>query len=148
MKPELATHWQIGWGVPGGTTTALIVGAVLLVLCVLGSFVSVRGLRGALLILLRWLSGLALFALTTQPTFWAERVRTEPGSLAVVLDVSRSMGVRTDDTTRLARAQKLVEKCTKSGRGSEAEGLVLGEEAVVVEPAKVLQQLKPRAPAT
>ena len=148
MKAELATHWQIGWGVPGGATTALVVGVVLFVLCVLGSFVSVRGWRGALLVLLRWLSGLAIFALTTQPTFWAERVRTEPGALAVVVDVSRSMGVHTDGATRLARAQKLVEEWVKSARGAEAEWFVLGEETTVVEPARVLQQLKPRAPAT
>ncbi|MFT3922353.1 MAG: glutamine amidotransferase [Myxococcales bacterium] len=148
MRPELATNWQVGWGVPGGATTALVVGVVLLALCVMGSFVRVRGLRAFILIALRWLSALAIFALTTQPTFWAERVRTEPGSLAVVVDVSRSMGVRTDDTTRLARAQKLVEKWLKGPRGQEAEWFLLGDEAAVVEPTRVLKELKPRAPAT
>jgi uncharacterized membrane protein len=148
MKPELATHWQVGWGIPGGATTALVVAVVLFVLCTLGSFVTVRGLRGAVLILLRWISGIAIFALTTQPTFWAERVRTEPGALAVVVDVSRSMGVRTDDTTRLARAQKVIERWLKGARGNEAEWFVLGDEAQVVEASRVLEQLKPRAPGT
>ncbi len=148
MKSEIATHWQIGWGVPGGVATALVVGVVLFALCALGSFIKIRGARGATLIALRWLSGLAIFALTTQPTFWAERVRTEPGALAVVVDGSRSMGVRTDDTTRMARARKLVERWLKSARGQEAEWFILGDEAAAVEPTKLAEHLSPQAPAT
>jgi len=105
MTPEIATHWQIGWGVPGGASTALFMGVALLVLAVLGSRPKASGARAAVLVLLRWLSAVAIFALTTQPTFWSERIRTEPGNLAVVVDVSRSMGVQTDGATRFERNQ-------------------------------------------
>jgi uncharacterized membrane protein len=148
MKSGFATHWQVGWGVPGGATTALVVGLVLLVLCVLGSFVRVRGLRAAVLILGRWLSGLAIFALTTQPTFWAEKVKTEPGALAVVVDVSRSMGVRTQESSRLDRALGLIERWQKSERGAQAEWFALGEDLTPVERARLSQVLAARAPAS
>lgn len=148
MQSEVATHWQVGWGVPGGATTAAVFCVVLLVLCVLGSFVAARGFRAWVLIALRWLSGVAIFALTSQPTFWAEKVRTEPGSLAVVVDVSRSMGVKTDGKTRLARANALLKGWRDSDQGKDAEWFGLGEELTPLEPANPESELQPRAPAT
>ncbi len=151
MQPEVATHWQVGFGVPGGATTALLFGVVLFCLCVAGSFVQARGLRRVGLILLRWLSGVAIFALTSQPTFWAERVRTEPGKLAIVVDVSRSMGVRTNDETRAQRVQSLLAGWRDSPEGKDAEWYALGEDVAPIEgqlgqPTDRL--FSPRAPAT
>src|SRR5690606_27352671 len=96
---------------------------------------------------LRWASALAAFALATQPTFWAERVRTEPGSLAVVLDVSRSMSVATGADPRFTRAQALVERWSKGPRGDQARFHLLGDALGPVEP-KALAEQRPSAPAT
>lgn len=146
--PDIATHWQVGWGVPGGALTALCVGVAVFILAVLGSRLRVRGARGALLIVLRWLSALAIFALGTQPTFWAERVRSEPGSLAVVIDASRSMGVSTEGGTRLARVQEVVSRWLESERGAQAEWFLLGDDLAPAEPSTLREKLTAKAPAT
>jgi uncharacterized membrane protein len=144
----VSTHWQVGWGVPGGLVLVVLLGIGLFTVAVLGS--RVRGVTGgkkALLIALRWLSAFAAFVLATQPAFWAERVRTEPGAVAVVLDVSRSMGVSTGEATRFARAKSLVEKWLKGSRGAEARLHTLGDVLEPAEPSE-LEALAPRAAAT
>jgi uncharacterized membrane protein len=120
----------------------------LLVIAVLGSRVrGVHGVHKALLITLRWVSALAAFVLATQPAFWAERVRTEPGAVAVVLDVSRSMGVSTSEASRFARAKELVQKWLKGPHGGEARVSALSEVLEPVE-ASELEALKPSGAAT
>ncbi len=136
MNARLVTDWQIGWGVPGGMPVAVAFGVALLALGVLGS----RGLaalpwpRRLGLLTLRWLSVLAAFVLGTQPTFWAERKRAEPGQLAVLLDVSRSMGIKTDDATRAAR---LAEAVKRLGNAPHARWYALGEGLTPTDPGKI-----------
>jgi uncharacterized membrane protein len=138
----------VGWGVPGGLVASVVLGAALLALAVFGSRLrAARGAKGALLIALRWVSALSAFALASQPTFWAERVRTEPGALAVVLDVSRSMGVATGDAPRFARARALVDKWASGPRGAEARYHVIGETLEPLE-FRELGDRKPDAPAS
>lgn len=149
MSARVVTEWQIGWGIPGGVSSALALGLVLLVLAVLGSRLpDVTGARRALLIALRWCSALAAFVLATQPTFWAERTRSQPGQLAVVLDVSRSMAIRADGSTRAERMRELVARWQKSPRAAEVRWLALGNELTPVSREHLLDALTPRAPAT
>src|SRR5688500_15875952 len=116
MSSKVITTFQVGFGVPGGTVMAVLLGVLLLVVMLLGLRARVVGTgRKLLLGALRVVSATLAFALASQPTFWAERARVDPGSLAVVVDVSRSMGVRTKDT-RLAAARRLLERWVKSER--------------------------------
>ena len=133
---------------PGGLWLVSLLGLGLLVVAVLGSRVrAVHGGRKALLVALRWLSALAAFVLATQPAFWAERVRTEPGAVAVVLAVSRSMGVSTSEASRFARAKELVGKWLKGPRGGEVRLHALGDVLEPVESAD-FPALAPRGAAT
>jgi uncharacterized membrane protein len=117
VNARVVTDWQIGWGVPGGVPVAVAFGVALLVLAVLGSRLGPMPLPRRLgLLALRWTSALAAFVLGTQPTFWAERKRAEPGQLAVLLDVSRSMGIKTDGETR---SQRMAAAVTRLGGGTE-----------------------------
>jgi uncharacterized membrane protein len=127
---------------------AALLGACLLGLALLGLRLrSVRGPRAWLLMALRFMSAVAAFALATQPTFWGERVRTEPGAVAVVLDVSRSMGVDTGGGARIAHAKALVERWAKGPRGGEARFHVLGDNLDGIEGKEIAAQ-KAQAPAT
>jgi uncharacterized membrane protein len=148
MNPEITTTFQVGFGVPGGDVVALLLGCALFVVMLLGLRTrAARGYRRALLIALRVSSALLAFALASQPTFWAERARVEPGATAIVIDVSRSMGVRTDGT-RLERASALIARWAKSARGAEARFLLLGETLTPSDAQSVLGALKARAPAS
>ena len=153
MSGRVITEWQVGFGVPGGLPVALALGLLLFAMAVLGSrFSAVSRSRWVGLLALRWLSALAAFVLTTQPTFWAEQKRAENGQLAVVLDVSRSMGIRTDGRTRSERVEGLLRRWLPSARAREVRWLALGD---TLEPLELgaLQQatataLSPVAPAS
>lgn len=149
VSARVVTAWQVGWGVPGGLPVAVGLGILLLALAVLGSRLpgASRG-RKLVLIPLRWLSALAAFALAAQPTFWAERTRSESGQLAVVLDVSRSMHITTDETSRAARLEQLVARWRDSPRAESVRWYVLGDTLDPVERAALPRVLTPRAPAT
>ncbi|MDB4972937.1 MAG: Threonine dehydrogenase, partial [Myxococcaceae bacterium] len=153
MSARVITEWQVGFGVPGGLPVAVTLGLLLLVVAVLGSRVRQLSLgRGLALVLLRWLSALSAFVLATQPTFWAEQKRTEEGQLAVVLDVSRSMGVTTDGHTRSDRLQALVARWRGEKRASQVRWFVLGDTLDPVELSALSQpgstSLAPVAAAT
>ena len=149
MSPRIVTEWQVGWGVWGGLPAAIALALALLALAVLGSRMrEPQGARRGVLIALRWLSALSAFVLAAQPTFWAERTRSEEGQLAVVLDVSRSMGIATDGETRSARLQALVSRWQKSPRAAAARWYVLGSELLPVERSQLAERLAPSAGAT
>ncbi|MFW6067620.1 MAG: glutamine amidotransferase [Myxococcota bacterium] len=68
---------------------------------------------------LRVLTALAAWVVAVQPQWTGERVRREPGRLAVLFDASRSMGVKAGDVSRAERARRLAERWGKpSGRVS------------------------------
>ncbi|HEY6876780.1 MAG TPA: glutamine amidotransferase [Polyangiales bacterium] len=135
MNARVVTDWQIGWGVPGGLPVAVAFGIALAVLAILGSRLGPMPLSRRLgLLSLRWLSALAAFVLGTQPTLWAERKRAEPGQLAVLLDVSRSMGIDTDGTSR---AQRMVAAVRKLGNAPHVRWYAIGEALTPIEPDKV-----------
>lgn len=149
MSGGVVTEWQLGWGVPGGYSVAIALGVALFTLAVLGSRVApLSGLRRVTAIALRWLSAAAAFVLASQPTFWAERTRSQPGQLAVVLDVSRSMGIVTDGNSRSDRLRELVERWKKSPEAGAASWYVFGGELSAVEWQKLEEELAPTAPAT
>ncbi|MDB4974943.1 MAG: Threonine dehydrogenase [Myxococcaceae bacterium] len=142
MNGRVITEWQVGFGIPGGLPVAVGLGVLLLAVAVLGSRVRGASLgRRVLLVSLRWLSALAAFVLATQPTFWAEQKRSEEGQLAVVLDVSRSMGVATDGKTRSDRLQALVERWRTSARARQVRWLLLGDGLEPVELAALGEKL-------
>jgi uncharacterized membrane protein len=148
VNTHVTTNFQLGFGVPGGTPMAVLIGVALLVVVLLGLRPRVaRGARRALLIALRLLSALVAFALATQPTFWTERARVDPGNLAVLVDVSRSMGVRTRET-RSERARALLSRWTKSERAKHARFYLLGDGLQPVELAGLNAALAPNAPAS
>ncbi len=149
MSGRVVTAWQIGWGAPGGLPVVIGLALALLVVAVLGS--RVRGLsiaRRATLVALRWLGALAAFLLATQPTFWLERARSEPGQLAVVLDASRSMGIATEGETRSDRLKALLARWRKSGRAPQVRWLALGDGLEPLELAALEAKLEPKAAAT
>jgi uncharacterized membrane protein len=153
VNSRVVTEWQVGWGVPGGLPVALMLGALLLVVALLGSRLGALSWRRKLpLVALRWLSALAAFVLATQPTFWAERRRAEEGQLAVVLDVSRSMGIGTDGQTRSERMRALVERWLGSARAAQVRWLSLGEQTASLELRALKEDLgkslAPREPAS
>jgi uncharacterized membrane protein len=149
----VVTEWQVGWGVPGGLPVAVALGILLLVVAVLGSRVgALTWSRKLPLIALRWLSALSAFVLATQPTFWAEQKRSEDGQLAVVLDVSRSMGIATDGKKRSDQVEALLTRWASSTRAGQVRWLTLGDTLEPVELRAIQQDahavLLPRAPAS
>lgn len=148
MNPHVTTTVQVGFGVPGGTSVAIMLGALLLVVALLGLRVNTRMLSRRIgLGVLRLLSATLAFALASQPTFWAERARVSPGALAVVVDVSRSMGVQTRGT-RSQRAQALVKRWAEGAQGAEARWLLLGETLVPSDATKLRAGLTAKAPGS
>lgn len=148
MNAHVTTHLQVGFGVPGGTPVVVLLGVAFAVVAVLGLRTRASSLpRRLALRTLRVVTALLGFALSTQPTFWAERARVEPGTLAVVVDASRSMGVRTE-STREERARRLLTRWLAGDRAGRARFFVLGERLVPVEAKKVLSVLSAEAPAT
>jgi uncharacterized membrane protein len=108
---SVSTTWQVGFAVPFGAPLAYLLLAAFVLLALYGSQPELSaGARRVGVVLLRWLSALAAWALAVQPIFWVERLEQEPGQVALVVDTSRSMGVRVSDETRLDAAQKLVER--------------------------------------
>jgi uncharacterized membrane protein len=128
VSTRVITEWQVGFGVPGGQWVAILLGALLLTVAVLGSRIDVGSpSRRVGLIALRWLSALAAFLLATQPTFWAEQRRAEEGQLAVVLDVSRSLGIAADGKTRSERMQSLVARWRGESRAGQVRWFALAD---------------------
>jgi uncharacterized membrane protein len=148
MSPQVTTSLQVGFGVPGGDATALVLGALLLGALVLGLRPRApRTWQRILLALLRVGSALLAFALASQPTFWSERTRVDPGRLAVLVDVSRSMGVGTPEA-RIERVRRLLGRWLKSERAEQARFYLLGEESAPVEPAALASALSAKAAGT
>ncbi len=101
--------------VPGGLVTAIALGLALAAAVAL----SLRALaplprrRRVALGVLRGLTALGAFLVATGPTWSAERSDEEPGQLAVLLDVSRSMRVGSDrgpSHSRMERARGLLDR--------------------------------------
>jgi uncharacterized membrane protein len=148
MNPHVTTTVQVGFGVPGGTPVAIALGVALLLVAVAGLRVSAGSAgRRVVLGVLRVISAALAFALASQPTFWAERARVTPGALAVVVDVSRSMGVHTRGT-RSERAHKLIKRWAESERGAEVRWLLLGETLGASDVSKLRASLPAKAPAS
>jgi uncharacterized membrane protein len=148
MSPHVTTSFQVGFGVPGGDATAIVLAVLLLAALVLGLRPrAVLLWQRLVLALLRVLSALLAFALASQPTFWTERARVDPGRLAVLVDVSQSMGVRTREA-RVERARKLLLRWAKDDRTQKARFFLLGEELVPVEAAELAKALVPKAAGT
>jgi uncharacterized membrane protein len=148
MSPHVTTSFQVGFGVPGGDATALVLAALLLAALVLGlRSRAARRWQRSVLGLLRVLSALLAFALASQPTFWTERARVDPGRLAVLVDVSRSMGVRTSEA-RMERARKLLARWTKGESAHKASFFLLGEELAPAQAGELAAALSPKAAAT
>ncbi|MBN8610515.1 MAG: hypothetical protein J0L92_08025 [Deltaproteobacteria bacterium] len=104
---------MISLDVPGGSFTAVLLAIALgaAVVLSLRSLAAVSGARRAALIALRIVTALGAWLVAVQPTWTEERSDDEPGRLAVLLDVSRSMRVGSDageDRSRMARARSLV----------------------------------------
>jgi uncharacterized membrane protein len=136
VNARVVTDWQIGWGVPGGLPVALAFGMALLVLAVLGSRLGPMSLPRRLgLLTLRWTSALAAFLLGTQPTLWAEKKRAQPGQLAVVVDVSRSMGIASEGETRAQRRDEAIAQMRK-GAPENVRWFALGESLEPLEATK------------
>lgn len=120
---------SFSFDVPGGAITA----GILLVLFALACALSLRALwdparaelrrgRRWSLALLRVLTALGALLVASSPTWNSERGDDEPGHLAVLLDVSRSMQVGADrgaEHARIARALRYVE-------GARAEAMERG----------------------
>jgi hypothetical protein len=148
MSSHVTTSFQVGFGVPGGDATAIVLAVLLLAALALGLRPRAALLwQRLVLALLRVLSALLAFALASQPTFWTERARVDPGRLAVLVDVSQSMGVRTREA-RLERARKLLLRWAKDDRTQKARFFLLGEELSPVEAAELSTALVPKAAAT
>lgn len=103
------------WGVavPGGTLVALLFAAALIVLVVL----DLRSLPGRvkrerlpILMGLRVLSAALVLLIAVQPTIRRDHVAEEEGRLAVLLDVSRSMDVRTNGASRREALETLTRR--------------------------------------
>ncbi len=127
---------------------ALVLGAALLLVALFGLRERVASpLHKVTLVVLRIASVLAAFILATQPSFWGERVRREPGVRAVLVDVSRSMRVATDGPSRGERVSRLVERWAREPAGRRARFYRVGEGSVAIEPAqaKDLARLAPDA---
>jgi len=108
MTPP-STPWpELDFAVPGGATTALILGGVALLLIAWG----LRELRGVqprsrrhVLALLRVLGAFMAWLCASQPQWVVERIEQLPGRIAILLDTSRSMLVRdAGSEARLSRA--------------------------------------------
>lgn len=99
--------------VPGGALSALALALALFAGVVLSmrSVASTAAPRRVALVALRVLTALGAWLVAVQPTWIEERTDDEPGRLAVLLDVSRSMrvgGDRDPQGSRIARARSLV----------------------------------------
>jgi uncharacterized membrane protein len=105
--------FQFGLGVPGGLATALFLAAVLAALAAVGvadlRTERARG-RRRLLSGLRLGSAVVVWLVAIQPQWTGERVRREPGRLAVLVDGSRSMSVQAGDRSRAHRAAGLLDR--------------------------------------
>ncbi len=115
---------------------------ILLVLAALGSVPSARsGTLGVgkrlSLIGLRWLSALSLFLLASQPAFWGERVKKQPGVRAVLIDNSQSMGIAIDGPSRAERVKRLVSRWSATPAGRQARWYTVGEGLVPIDVASV-----------
>jgi uncharacterized membrane protein len=148
MNAHVTTTFEVGFGVPGGTPVAVVLGVLLLLVALFGLRVRAGSLgRRVLLGALRVASASLAFALASQPTFWAERARVTPGALAVVVDVSRSMAVETEGT-RSERAARLIKRWAESEAGSQARWLLLGETLSASDASKLRGALPAKAPAS
>jgi uncharacterized membrane protein len=102
------------WGlaVPGGTATALVLMLLLLALVVLDlrTLRALPSLRRAILSGLRVLSALVVLLVTVQPTVRTDHLEEDDGRLAVLFDVSRSMGVRSGTTNRIETVNELARR--------------------------------------
>ncbi|MBX7196026.1 MAG: glutamine amidotransferase [Sandaracinaceae bacterium] len=99
--------------VPGGLVTALVLALALGAAAVLSlrALAGVPASRRVWLTALRVLTALGAWLVAVQPAWTEERSDDEPGRLAVLLDVSRSMRVgadRAEDQARIARARALL----------------------------------------
>jgi uncharacterized membrane protein len=108
--------FQLGVGVPGGLAVALLLAAIFVAL-VVGGLWDLRRERSRrrrlLLGGLRVATALLLWAVAVQPRWTGERVRREPGRLAVLVDGSRSMSVRAGERSRAERAVALLERWSR-----------------------------------
>jgi len=130
---------QVGWGIPGGAPLALVLGVGLTVLAVLGSRPRVQGTgKRVVLVLLRWLSALAMFLLAAQPAFWGERVKKQPGVRAVLIDSSQSMGIAVDGPSRAERLRKLAARWANSDAGRKARWYEVDEGLSALDVAQVV----------
>lgn len=104
--------FRFGFGVPGGAVVAVVLLLGLMVFVVAG----IRDLRDERSRRRRWalaglrvLTAVAVWLVASQPQWTGERIRREPGRLAVLVDGSRSMNVRAGRTRRADRAREVLE---------------------------------------
>ncbi len=115
--------------VPGGALSA----AILAVALGLAAVLAVRALRSLSPVRRRGLAALRVatavlaWCVAVQPTWIVERSDDEPGRLAVLLDVSRSM--RVGDPSRMTRAAELVPRWRAEAAARDVELFVFGREA-------------------
>jgi len=121
--PASATWPELRFAVPGGGSSALVLGVIALLLIALG-FRELRGVRPAgrrlLLSLLRIASALCAFLCAAQPQWVTERLEHLPGRIAVLLDTSRSMLVREAGAPRISRAIDAVTRFYDEARDKPA----------------------------
>lgn len=128
--------FAFGIGVPGGWVTA----AVLAILAIGAIALGVRELIGegrsrrrAVLLGLRVATAVAALLVAVQPRWTGERLQRGEGSLAVLVDASRSMIVRArpgeDGETRAAAAAKLLSRWSGQAGARRASAWTFGASA-------------------
>ncbi len=125
---------MVSLDVPGGSLTAIVLALALgaAVVLSLRALSSVRRTRRAALTALRVVTALGAWLVAVQPTWTEERSDEEPGRLAVLLDVSRSMRVGADagaDQSRMSRARALVPRWRAEATAQGAPLLAFGRTA-------------------
>lgn len=143
--------FRFGFGVPGGVPVAVLLLAALTVLVV----VALRDLRDEPSRRRRWVlgglrvaTGVALWLVAVQPEWTGERIRREPGRLAVLVDGSRSMAVKAGRTSRADRARTLLERWVGESEGRRTSFYVFGAEAHSAQAEALLEELPTDADAT
>jgi uncharacterized membrane protein len=132
--------FQLGLGVPGGVWTAAILAVLFGALAAVAMAdlrTERRPRRRWALLGLRVVTAVVVWLVAVQPQASGERIRREPGRLAILVDGSRSMGVRTGDASRADRVAALLARWgSQAGDGAPVSFHVFASDVASVPPGR------------
>ncbi len=124
------SDWSFSLAIPGGVLAAVLLGLVLAAAAGATWFElrrEPRKNRRLTLAALRVATALLVWAVAVQPRWIAERFEETEGSLAVLVDASRSMSLPRGDDSRNERARALIERWAEE-RGRPVAAFTFGDQ--------------------